>query len=176
MSNAHEPYSVRCLYRNHHPWSSASRRTNKVLHTVRHIRAQEPSIGICQEVIDGIALWESNHCSSDALMSLSAVATRNSVSKEAGCNELSAKEEQSSLRGLAAISRPRSSVQASDLNNGGFKRSLVQVGRRGRLIGVNTTRHEGMLSIEQGNFPSPPGITKQQNRCLDTAAALTCLV
>ena len=96
-----------------------------MLQTVRYIRREKPCIGIRQEVVNGIALGDGPV----GLDGVDVVVSRSYTQlgfEKTGCNELQAGRN-NKLAGLRSDEKATLIRPGSDLNNGGFKRSLVKV-------------------------------------------------
>ena len=119
-----------------------------MLHTVRYVGRQEPSVRIGQEVVNGVSLGDRTI----VLDRVDVVVV--SADTEFGFQQTSSNELE--CRGHNQFTRLSSNQQTtlirpcSDLNDGVLKRSLIQVGGGCRDVAVGATRYQRVCVREQG--------------------------
>ena len=111
-----------------------------MLHAVRNVCLQEPSIRVGQEVVDGVTLWDRTIVF-DSVDVVVCCADAEFCFQQAGCNELQCWRNYQ-LHGASSDQQATLICPTSDLDNGVLERSFVKIGCDSRSVAVNTTRHE----------------------------------
>ena len=120
-----------------------------MLQAVGHIGHQEPCIGISQEVVDAIPLWDR----AVVLQGVDIVVGSRYAQigfQQAGCSELQCWRDDQFF-GLCCDQKTALISPSSDLNNCVFQRSFVQISGCSRAIAVGSTRHQRVCSRDQRN-------------------------
>ena len=120
-----------------------------MLQAVGHVSGQEPGIGIRQVVVNGVATGDRTVVPQGVNIVVSSSRTEFSL-QDTCCNELQ-RGRNDQLHRLGSDQQTTLVRPCGDLNNGGFKRSLVQVSRSSGRVAVGATRNQGVSRVEQGD-------------------------
>ena len=118
-----------------------------MLHTIRHISRQEPSIGVGQEVVNGVTFRDRTIALQRVDVVIRSADTEFRF-EQAGSD----KHRRRRNNQLARLSRDEQAALVHprrNLNNGGFKRSLVKVSSGRRDVRVGTSSDGRVRSREQ---------------------------